>query len=412
VEGLRAWGWGLRALSIDRDLLGLGKIAVQAVSAVLPDGTAIDLPALGEPPGPRTPPPAMRDALVKIAAPIQPADGAEMADEASAERRYVPYEQSARNSTAPDRPAHPLKVGRLNVRLIFEGESEDDLASLPIARVREVAASGAVALDPDYVPPCLDLHVSDKLRQIVNETRALLKSRAESIAARAGASRPAADGAALIDLFTLALINGYEAELNHFAAAGGTHPVELHQAMLRMTAELSTFSSERRPPADLPPYRHDAIQTSLEPLVVKLREYLAVVIERNAVPLELQPRGYGIVTATIADRSLLQSSRFVLVAVAAVPAETLRSQLPNQMKIGAVEQIRDLVNLQLPGIPMRALPVAPPELPFLQNAVYFELDQSVELWRALARSAAFAMHLSGDYPELHMEFWAIRKKGT
>ena len=66
------------------------------------------------------------------------------------------------------------------------------------------------------------------------------------------------------------------------------------------------------------------------------------------------------------------------------------------MKIGAVEQIRDLVNLQLPGIPLRALPVAPPELPFLHNAVYFELDQSVELWRALARSAAFAMHLSGE----------------
>ena len=66
-----------------------------------------------------------------------------------------------------------------------------------------------------------------------------------------------------------------------------------------MTAELSTFSSERRPPADLPAYPHDFIRNR-NPLIVKLREYLAVVIERNAVPFELQPRGYGIVTATIA----------------------------------------------------------------------------------------------------------------
>ena len=118
VDGLCAWGWGLRALSIDRDLLGLGKIAVQVISAVLPDGTAIDLPTLGEPPAPRTPPSAMRDALVKIAAPIHPSDGAEMADEASAGARLYPL----RSGAVRPRPTAgaPLKVGRLNVRL-FRG---------------------------------------------------------------------------------------------------------------------------------------------------------------------------------------------------------------------------------------------------------------------------------------------------
>ena len=85
-------------------------------------------------------------------------------------------------------------------------------------------------------------------------------------------------------------------------------------------------------------------------LLERLREFLTVVIERNAVPLELQQRGYGILTSIIADRSLFQDSRFVLTAVASIPAETLRSQLPTQMKIGSVEQIRDLVNLQLPGV--------------------------------------------------------------
>lgn len=46
----------------------------------------------------------------------------------------------------------------------------------------------------------------------------------------------------------------------------------------------------------------------------------------------------------------------------------------------------------------------------MQGAVYFELDRTGELWRGLVRSAAFAFHVSGDYPDLHLEFWAIRGK--
>jgi type VI secretion system protein ImpJ len=410
VAGLRFGGWGLRALSFERELLPLGKIAIASASMVLPDGTVLDLPAQVDPPAPRTPPTTLRGALVKIAVPVRPSDGGQMSTDASLVRRYVGREQSVRNATAPERPATPVKIGRLNARLLFEGEAEDDLVAMPIARIREVAQTGAIVLDGDFIPPCLDFQASERMAQIVNETRALLKSRADAIASRADSSRLATDGAGLLDILTLSIINGYEVLFNHFAGARGLHPVEIFEAMLQLTGQLATLSSGRRPPAEMPSYSHDDIEASMSPLIVKLREFLTVVIERNAVPLELQPRGYGVVTSIIADRTLFQNSRFVLTAVAAVPSEVLRSQLPNQMKIGSVEQIRDLVNLQLPGIPMRALPVAPPELPFLQNGVYFELDQGGELWRGLIRSAAFAIHLSGEYPEFHMEFWAIRKR--
>jgi type VI secretion system protein ImpJ len=181
--------------------------------------------------------------------------------------------------------------------------------------------------------------------------------------------------------------------------------------MLRLAGELSTFTQSRRRP-DLPAYRHDDLQSVLLPLMQFLRQALSVVIERNAISLPLQERGYGVSTATIADRTLLQGSRFILVVTASVPAEQVRVQFPNQVKIGSVEQIRDLVNLQLPGIPIRALSVAPREIPLLQNATYFELDQSHELWRPLVRSAAFAFHVSGDYSDLHLEFWAVRGKSV
>ena len=80
-----------------------------------------------------------------------------------------------------------------------------------------------------------------------------------------------------------------------------------------------------------------------------------------------------------------------------------------QDKIGSVEKIRDLVNLQLPGIALRPLPVAPRQLPFHAGFTYFELDRGSEYWAQLATSAGFAMHVAGEFPGLQMEFWAIRK---
>jgi type VI secretion system protein ImpJ len=74
-----------------------------------------------------------------------------------------------------------------------------------------------------------------------------------------------------------------------------------------------------------------------------------------------------------------------------------------------VEKIRDLVNLQLPGIGLRPLPVAPRQLPFLAGYTYFELDRGSEYWQQLINSAGFAMHVAGNFPGLQMRFWAIRK---
>jgi len=410
AQSLRPHGWGVRQMALDRDLLALGQVSLQSFLGIMPDGTVLDLPSQSALPMARSAPPTLRNALVKLAIPARQLDGAEVAGEGGSVRRFRLGEQAARDTTSPERPANPLKVGSLNLSLLFEGEPEDNLVTLPIARIEEVDPAGAIKLSARYIPPVIDIRAAERLIEVLNETRALIKSRADALAQRAEATRAASDGAGLTDLLILAVLNGEDARFDHLSQLAGIHPDAVFEAMLTLTARLATFGGNRRKPADLPSYRHDDLQLSFFPLIERLREFLAVVTERNAIPLELQQRGYGILTAIISDRTLFQDARFVLTAVASVPSEVLRVQLPQQLKIGSVEQIRDLVNLQLPGIPAKPLAVAPQELPFLQNGVYFELDQSAELWRNLLRSAAFAFHVSGEYPDLHLEFWAIRRK--
>jgi type VI secretion system protein ImpJ len=109
------------------------------------------------------------------------------------------------------------------------------------------------------------------------------------------------------------------------------------------------------------------------------------------------------------DLELLRKAGFVLAVGAQVPAEQLRQRFPAQSKFGPVDRIRDLVNLQLPGIALRALPVAPRQLPFHAGFTYFELDKNSEYWKPLLTSAGFAVHIPNEYPGLQMEFWAIRR---
>ena len=175
-----------------------------------------------------------------------------------------------------------------------------------------------------------------------------------------------------------------------------------------MAGELATFTEVTRRPNAYPAYRHDDLQRSFAPVVADLRRSLSAVIEQNAIPIPLQERRHGVRVGPIVDRSILRASTFVLTVQADMPTDQLQRLFPSQVKIGAVEHIRDLVNVLLPGIAVRALPVAPRQIPFYAGASYFELDRNSPHWQQMQASGGFAIYVSGDFPNLRMELWAIR----
>jgi type VI secretion system protein ImpJ len=81
---------------------------------------------------------------------------------------------------------------------------------------------------------------------------------------------------------------------------------------------------------------------------------------------------------------------------------------PGMLKIAPAEQISTYVRQQVAGLPAHSIPVAPRQIPVHAGFVYFELDQSHELWKQLAASGGVAFHVAGDVPGLALEFWAIR----
>ncbi len=271
-----------------------------------------------------------------------------------------------------------------------------------------MAADKRVTLDRNWIPPSLLCAAATPLAGLLADLTGLFNQRAEALAARmvAGGGRGSAE---IQDYLMLECVNRWHPLLAHWADAGNLHPEDLYRALLQMAGELATYTdTATRRPGTYPAYRHDDLQRSFAPVVADLRRALSAAIEETAVPIPLQERRHGLRVGPIVDRTILRATNFVLSVQADMPAETLRRLFPSQVKIAAVEHIRDHVMSQLPGIAVRPLPVAPRQLPFYAGASYFELDRGSPHWKQMQSSGGFAIHVSGEYPNLRMELWAIR----
>ncbi len=286
-------------------------------------------------------------------------------------------------------------------------DAAGDWQALGVARVVERRTDGRLLVDDGYIPPRLVAQRDPVLLRHTRELHGLLTQRSEALGERL--SEPGRGGVSEVaDFLLLQLVNRYLALTWHAQQDVAAHPETLFCDWLKLACDLSTFTAAGRRPQSLAVYRHDDLRASFGELMAELRRSLSTVLEQNAIQIELRDVGNGMKVATIADPALRDTAGFVLAVRADVPADSLRARFPAQAKLGPVERIRDLVQLQLPGIAMRQLPVAPRQIPYHAGHTYFEIDKGGEMWKQLERSGGLAFHFAGEFPGLSMEFWAIR----
>lgn len=406
---LQSFPWGLAEFAINRELLGVGKLALSYARGIFPDLTPFEAPGDTDLPPPLELPEGTQDLVIYLAVPSRQVGLAETGSDRRehAGTRYRRAEYDAADANSDSFIDSHLEVGRLRLSYAPSNGQLAGLERLAVARITEVASSLAVSLDDKFIAPILNCAAEAPLLALVTELQGLVSHRAEAIAARI--SDPTVRGTAEIaDFLLLQTLNRYEPLLRHMAAhAARIHPESFFALCLTMAGELATFTVDSKRPSRFPDYRHDDLKATFGAVFADLRASLSAVLEQTAVPIPLQERRFGVRVGSIQDRALLQAA-FVLAVRANMPAESLRRQLPNQIKIGSVEQIAQLVNVALPGVPARPLSVAPRQLPYRNGTVYFELDTTSPVWKELEGSGAIAIHIAGNFPDIDVELWAIK----
>lgn len=407
AAALRPHPWGITEMMIDRDLLATGRFAIASAAGVFEDGTPFVVPGETDHPVPLDLPESARNVVVYLALPVRQPGAVEVASSDGTDGRFALAGFEAYDTHSGSPQSADIQVGKLRMRYMLETDDRSGYLCIGLARVVEVAADKRVSLDDRWIPPALVCGPTP-LGGWITELSGMLSQRAEVLAARYTA--PGARGASEVQDFLLLLtINRWQPLLAHWGEVANVHPEDLYRSMLQLAGEMATFTdTNTRRPNTYPAYRHEDLQRSFAPVIADLRRALSAVLESSAVPIPLREYPNGMRAGPIEDRSILRGSMLVLVVEADMPTETLRRLFPSQVKIAARERIKEHVLSQLPGIPVRAMPSAPRQIPFHAGATYFELDRNSPHWQHMLTSAGFAIHVSGEYPNLRMELWAIR----
>lgn len=404
------YGWGYVSLTLDSAALNLGKIAITAAQGVMPDGLAFDVPGQDPAPAALDVPVDARDQLVVLAITLQRPGVAETdaeSDAGSMPPRFRSAEIEVGDTNVSGQRVAPIQVGRMNLRVVLARDAGEGVATIGLCRVVERRADNKLVLDATYIPPMLHCGANELLAAHLRDLHGMLHQRGEALAARLAQPGRAGVGE-IADFLMLELVNRNEPLVAQFRQASLLHPRDFYYFVVSLSGDLSTFREGRRPGA-LPPYAHEDAKVCFKPLMDGIRLSLSMVMEQTAIPIELQDRKHGVRVAIIPDIELQRKAQFVLAVASQLPGDALRARFPTQVKIGTVERIRDLVNLQLPGVGIRPLPVAPRQIPFHAGFTYFELEtRGNEMWKQLESSGGLAMHVAGDFPGLEIEFWAVR----
>jgi type VI secretion system protein ImpJ len=403
--------WGVLDCLIDDNLLGLGQFNLTEFEGIFNDGTHIKMPTQTTLPDPLLIPAGTTDCNIVLALPIDKTTGLNTASkpDCGVITRYLSVYKDVTDTSLENLPVESIAMAKLSAEFKLASQDLTGYVAIPIARVVNVTDTGEIQLDKKFIAPCLSIRSAKHLVDYVNEVTGMVAQRAEAIAARLTKGQGQGQASTVADYMMLQFLNRSEPLLLHHLHQKTLHPEQLFQLFASLSGELATFYAETKRAAKLPSYQHDNLAMVFGSCMSLLTQTLSVVVDHTAVALALKQKQFGIYVAQLADKSVLEKSILVLAVKVNMSAQEITQNLPGQIKIGPVELIRDLVNVQLPGIGVTALPVAPRQIPYHAGSFYFQLDSSSEYWNKLKNSGGIAIHLSGKFPGLAMELWSIKQ---
>ncbi len=399
--------WGILSLEIESSLLKSGKFGINQAEGIFSDGSLFSIPATDKLPNVIDIDQSHLNAILYLALPLRRQGNNELNREQASAGRYQWSEQEIRDVSGLTNNTAFVEVSGLNCSFRTSLQDNSEFTCLALAKVDDVSPNGAVSLSTDFLAPALNAKTSPLLSHFLSELVSMTQHRIQALAARVSLASSSTTSD-ITDIMMLQTLNRHLPMLRYMDKADSLTPFYLYEKFVSLIGDMSTIIQADKMVPALPYYQHQQLSEVFLPLMEQLRQQFSVVLEQNSVSIALEEKKFGIRVGKVSDRSLFTSASFILAVSADVSADNIRQFFPQQVKIGSVESIKELVNLQLPGVQLSHLAAAPREIPYQRHFVYFELVQSGEPWQVLVSSGGIACHIGSNFPNLRMELWAIR----
>lgn len=404
--------WGFHRLTIDREALAAGALALSNAAGIFPDGLLFDIPDADAAPEPKPLDPQWQPDQqtldVYLAVPEYRYGGHNVAAADSDRHTRYRAEVLLRRDENTGLAEKPIAVAQRNFRLLGEGESLEGSAALPVARITRSAA-GAYQLDQQFVPPLIDIAASDHLLAIARRLVELLSAKSTQLAERRRHKNQSLAEFGITDVanfWLLYTVNTAMPQVRHLYEARCGHPVDLYSAMLGLAGALTTFSTTVHP-RDLPVYDHTNLSACFTALDEKLRLLLETVVPANYVSIPMRLVKASVFAAALdSDQYLKAPQWFLAVGGDAAPADLVRG-VPKLVKVTAAERVDGLIKRALPGLVLTHMPNPPSAVSVKLGYQYFRVSQEGAEWQAIARAHNVAAYVPSDFPNPQVELLIV-----
>lgn len=309
-----------------------------------------------------------------------------------------------------------VKTLKYVLKIFWEDEVEDagDFILMPLTRLER--DGDETRFHNDFIPPCLTIHSSERLANIINEIKDQLGSRTrqlEEYKAQRGIQTAEFGARDTVYLLALRSLNRYVPLLYHLIEAQAVHPWTLFGLLRQLIGELSSFSNEINVLGELedgenllPGYDH----RRLAPCFLAAQSLITRLLDEITAGPEyiIQLLFDGTYFAAEMEPGYFEGrNRFYLtVETETDPAEVI-DYLQTITKLGSRAALPLLIARALPGVGLTNLQVPPQELPRRLHCLYFEIDHHSEHWLRVQNDNNIALYWDSAPEDLKIELMIV-----
>jgi len=402
--------WGLFDFEINQGNLRLGKVIVQYITGIMPDGTLFNIIDSEQLLGREIKESDIGEDLY-LSLPLAIQNNKEIYFEYNEEKptRYKSKSISKiPNLNIGEESNADMTFSELNFKILKKSELKVGYTFIKLMHIKEVSTDGQVSLDIVYEPTFLHLNKAKKIMIGLQDIIATLQYRSEQIAKKLGNN--SLETTELGDYLMLQLVNKAYSRLHFFTTQSKLHPADLFLEINSIIAELAVFLKKEKRVVSPLVYSHIKQNESFIILFDELKVMLSFILEQNAISLDMQKGKYGLYRAMIPSNEMLHTGSFILsISSKLLDESDLKRLLLDNFKISTVEGIRELVNLHLAGFKLSALASAPRQIPYRVDNSYFKIVLENDEKNNLEVSGGFAFYLSESLQQdLGFTLWFIK----
>lgn len=323
--------------------------------------------------------------------------------------RYLIKDFSVRDKLSNDNESHDIQVAELNLRLCTDADNTSHCIKLPLAKIHQADEKNGIILDEEFLPPTMNVfattnfvHLFNAIADLTERKRRELLTTLNNPDEQQRMQMSTTDG-----LLLLQIINRYAAVLSHQQNERQLHPHDFYQLLLGYVAELATYATTERSINEWVKYKHEDLTNTFTHLHKQVQFMLQARINQQAIQIPLSQHPNGISKGLLSNNQLIKNARFILTVKTDSHPQHLVGELIHQIKIAASSQIDSIIKLQLRGLKLNPLNIAPAVIPYDQHACYFEFNTQDENWEKIVSEQELCLYITKDYKNINLHLWLL-----